>query len=42
MKTLLTIAFVAAALGLISSIALFIHLVFYKKRAVNMKTINKK
>ncbi len=41
MKTLLTIAFVAAALGLLTSIALFTHLIFQKKRAVKLKTINK-
>ncbi len=41
MKTLLTIAFVAAALGLITSISLFVRLIFQKKRAVHLRTINK-
>lgn len=41
MKTLLTIAFIAATLGLFTSIALLTRLLFHKKRVVKLKTIHK-
>lgn len=42
MKTLLTIAFVAACIGLVSSVALFISLLMQRKRIPGIKFTPKK